>query len=149
MDKMKYRRAVFAVVYSRSKNKIEYLILKRKLHWKGWEFPKGGIKIFETQKMAVRREIKEETGLEIRKIKKFKMFGRYEYDKVYLDRKGFSGQTFSLYAVEVKRGKVKMSELEHSDYKWAEFKEAKKKLKWPNQKRCLEIVDEFLKHLKN
>jgi hypothetical protein len=35
---MKYRKAIFIVVYAREKNKRYYLILKRKLHWKVWEF---------------------------------------------------------------------------------------------------------------
>ena len=68
----KYRKGIFVVVYSKTKNKIEYLILKRKLHWKGWEFPKGGKRIYETLQMAVKREVKEETGLKPLKIKSFK-----------------------------------------------------------------------------
>lgn len=142
---MKYRKAVFVVAYAKVKNKIYYLILKRKLHWKGWEFPKGGINFFERKKIAVRREIKEETGLDILKIKKFNINGKYEYDKEYSDRKGIIGQTFSLYAVEVKKGKVKIDGKEHSDYKWLEFGKAIKKLTWPNQKKCMRIVNDWLK----
>jgi len=43
MAKGKYRKAVFVLLYSKTKKWIEYLLLKRKLHWKGWEFPKGKI----------------------------------------------------------------------------------------------------------
>lgn len=39
----KYRQAVFVVTYAEEKGKTYYLILKRRHHWKGWEFPKGGI----------------------------------------------------------------------------------------------------------
>ena len=39
----KYRKAVFIVTYLKTKKGIKYLILKRKLHWVGWEFPKGGL----------------------------------------------------------------------------------------------------------
>ena len=38
------------------------------MHWTGWEFPKGGVELFETKKMTVKREIKEETGLNTIKI---------------------------------------------------------------------------------
>ena len=38
-----YRKSVFIVVYRKTEKGILYLILKRKLHWVGWEFPKGGI----------------------------------------------------------------------------------------------------------
>ena len=142
---MKYRKAVFVVAYARGKNKIYYLILKRKLHWKGWEFPKGGIKIFESKMNAVKTEIKEETGLKVLNMKKFNIYGKYKYKKELPDRKGIRGQEFSLYAVEIKKGKVKIDGFEHSGYKWVEFNEAVKKLTWNNQKRCLKKVNYFLK----
>ncbi|MBU2562757.1 MAG: NUDIX domain-containing protein, partial [Nanoarchaeota archaeon] len=119
--------------------------LKRKLHWKGWEFPKGGVKSFETKKRAIKRELAEETGLDSIKIKKFNVSGKFKYAKEYSDRKGYLGQTYSLYAVEVKKKKIKLDDLEHSDYTWLEFRKAVKKLTWPNQKKCLKIVDEWLK----
>lgn len=146
--KGKYRKAVFVVVYAKEKSKIYYLILKRKLHWKGWEFPKGGLKKIETKKRAVKREIKEETGLRILKIKKFNVSGKYKYKKELPDRNGIIGQTYYLYAVEVKKGKIKIDKLEHSDYKWLEFEKAIQKLTWPNQKKSMAIVHGWLKKLK-
>lgn len=142
---MRYRNAVFVVAYARKNNKIYYLILKRKLHWKGWEFPKGGVKIFEPKMNAVKREIKEETGMKVLRIKKFGVHGKYKYEKELPDRKGIIGQEFSLYAAEIKKGKVKVDGFEHSDYKWVEFKEAIKKMTWNNQKKCLKKVNYFLK----
>jgi 8-oxo-dGTP pyrophosphatase MutT (NUDIX family) len=144
MKKSKFRKAVFIVTYSKVKNKIFYLILKRKLHWKGWEFPKGGINFLETKKQAVKREIKEETGLKILKIKKFDFNGKYNYNKKYFDRKDFSGQTFVLYSAKVKKEKVKLDKLEHSDYKWVDFNTAIKKLTWPNQRKSLKIINCWL-----
>lgn len=148
ISKGKYRKAVFILTYAKTRGKankkIEYLILKRRLHWIGWEFPKGGVRRFETKRRAVRREIREETGLNILKIKKFHVHGQYRYDKKYAYRKGMIGQTFSLYAVEVKKDKVKISDKEHSDYKWADFRQTLKLLTWNNQKRCLKIVNSYL-----
>lgn len=145
--KKRYRKAVFVVVYSIIDEKVFYLILKRKLHWKGWEFPKGGIKRFETKKQAVKREVFEETGLKPLSIKKFKVEGKYNYDKEYPDRKGFKGQTYSLYSAEVEKPKkrgVKLDKKEHSGYKWLSYKEAMKKLSWENQRKCLRVVDKNL-----
>ena len=143
---MRYRKAVFALVYLMKGKEIEYLILKRKLHWKGWEFPKGAVEIFETMKGAVKREVFEETGIRIgrRDIKKFKFSGKYKYNKIIPDRPQFKGQTFSLYAIEVKKRKVKVDNHEHSDYRWTDFKKAVKMLKWPNQKKSLKMVDDWL-----
>ena len=107
MNKMRYRKAVFIIVYSRIKNQIYYLILKRKLHWKGWEFPKGGLRKGEKILDAVKREVKEETGLMPIKTKKFNISGRYKYHKELENRKGFIGQSFSLYAVKTGKGEYK------------------------------------------
>jgi 8-oxo-dGTP pyrophosphatase MutT (NUDIX family) len=142
---MKIRRAIFIVVYSRTKNGIKYLILKRKLHWKGWEFPKGGIERFEFRRFTIRRELKEETGLSPVKINSFDEKGIYNYDKEYVDRPGTSGQSYKLYSAEVNFSKkIKLSKIEHSDFRWVSFSEAIKKLTWPNQRKCLKIVNEFL-----
>ena len=142
----KYRRAIFVVVYFiDKKGEIEYLILKRKHHWKGWEFPKGGVDFNETKEETARREIKEETGLKILNIRKFNFSGKYKYKKEFGDRTGIIGQTFSLYAAEIKKGKVKIDKKEHSEYKWLKFEQAVKKVRFSNQKKSLRIVDEWLK----
>jgi 8-oxo-dGTP pyrophosphatase MutT (NUDIX family) len=144
MKREKYRKAIFVVVYAIKNKKIKYLILKRKKHWIGWEFPKGGVEFFETRNHAVKREVKEETGLKILKMKEFKVYGKYDYDKEYPDRKGLVGQDFLLYATEVEKNKVVIDKREHSDFKWMNFKDAEKKLTWANQKKCLKIVDDYL-----
>jgi len=141
---MTYRKAVFIVVYLKIKEKIYYLILKRKLHWKGWEFAKGGLRKEEKILDAVKREVKEETGLCAIQIKKFNVSGKYKYDKRFKDREGVLGQTYSLYSAKINKEKIKLDKLEHSDYKWVVFKEAIKKLKWPNQRKCLNVVNDYL-----
>ncbi len=144
----KYRKAVFCVTYCKnSDGKIEYILLKRKKHWIGWEFPKGKIEKYETKRMATRREVGEETGLKILRIKRFKEKGSYLYHKLLKDRPNKIGQTYHLFAVEIEKGngKLKLDPIEHNGYKFVSFKEAYKKLTWPNQKRCLKIVNEWLK----
>ena len=142
--KKTYRKAVFIVCYKKEES-IKYLLLKRKLHWAGWEFPKGGIESRESLIQAVKREIKEETGQRAEKITKFKEAGKYEYDKEYEERKGTVGQTYTLFAAELKSRKIKIDKREHSEYNWSEYNKAEKILTWQDQKKCLEIVDNFLK----
>lgn len=146
MKKGVYRGAVFILIYSKKEEKIKYLLLKRHLHWKGWEFPKGGIKRFELRRFTIKRELKEETSLSPRKIKGFNIKGKYDYAKEYPDRLGIKGQTYKLYAVEVNpKSKIKIDIREHSGYRWVSFKEAIKKLTWKNQRDCIKIVDKWLK----
>lgn len=143
---MKIRKAVFIVTYSLVGKEIKYLILKRKLHWKGWEFPKGGVNFFELKRFAVKRELKEETGLIPIKINSFHEKGFYKYNKKHRDRKGFDGQSYYLYSAQVEYSKkIKLDKIEHSNYKWMNFKEAIKKVTWENQKTCLKIVNDSLK----
>lgn len=144
----KYRKAVFIVTYSREKNKIEYLILKRKLHWIGWEFPKGGIEKLESKEKAVKRETKEETGLKIIKIINHHISKKYKYKKALKDRPGIIGQDYSIFSARVKKSKVKVDNIEHSGYKWVDFNMALKKLTWPDQKKCLRKVNEYLEEHK-
>ena len=146
---LKYRKGIFLVTYSIEDEKVQYLILKRKLHWRGWEFPKGGVNPNERMGHAAKRELREETGLKVLAIKKFNVFGKYKYEKPLKDRQGFIGQSYVLYAAEIKMGKVKLDRIEHSGYKWLGFKDALRTLTWPNQKKCLRIVNKWLeKHRK-
>jgi 8-oxo-dGTP pyrophosphatase MutT (NUDIX family) len=149
---MKYRKAVFVVTYAKVKDKINYLILKRKLHWKGWEFPKGGLETLGEKLFvgnAVKREVKEETGLTPIKIKKMNISGKYKYKRVLKDRPGVIGQEYKLYSAEVEKKKInikKNKDAEHSTYKWVDFKTANKLLSWPNQRQCLKIVNNSLEN---
>src|SRR3989344_1001102 len=99
-QKKGYRKAVFVVIYKKQDNKIQYLILKRKLHWKGWEFTKGGVENGETEMFTVIREVKEETGLNAVKIINHKKKGKYNYKKIIPNRP-YLGQTYSLYSAQV------------------------------------------------
>lgn len=139
----KYRKAVFMVTYARGRKGVEYLIMKRKKHWIGWEFPKGGVEKEESLMQAVKREIFEETGKQAVKIRRFNFFGRYTYKRRYLDRPGYIGQSYILFSTEIKKGEIKMGP-EHSEYLWLDFKEAMKKLRFYNQKKCLKIVNNWL-----
>lgn len=143
----KWRKGIVIVTYSKTEDKIEYLILKRILHWKGWEVPKGGLDKKEDLTKAVKREIKEETGLKVLDIKRFPISGKYKYHKELADREGIVGQTYKLFSAEVKKGKInfkKNHDKEHSDYKWVDYETALKKLTWPNQRKCLRVVNSYL-----
>ncbi|MEI7962151.1 MAG: NUDIX hydrolase, partial [archaeon] len=49
----------------------KFLLLHRVLHWKGWEFPKGGVITGESSADALKRELLEETG-----IPKYQLIGK-------------------------------------------------------------------------
>jgi len=141
----KYRKAVFIVVYRLNNHRdAEYIILKRKKHWSGWEFPKGGVEISEREIETARRECMEECGLNPFKIKQFNVRGKYFYKKRFQDRPGIIGQSYSLFSCQVGFGKVQIDKREHSGFMWMSFKDALKKLTHANQKKCLKIVNRSL-----
>ena len=143
----KYRKSVFVVVYRKTPDGIKYLLLKRKLHWIGWEFPKGGINQGEKIQEAIKRELKEETGQFSLNIQQHNFSGKYLYKKKFQDRGKIIGQTFSLYSAEVKDDKIKIDEREHSDYLWLSYAEAHKKLTFGTQKKSLERANTSLQNI--
>lgn len=143
--KPKYRPAVFILPYTKTDKGIEYLLLNRRLHWNGWEFAKGKIERGEKKEQTARRELHEETGHRAIKIRKFPYAGKYRYKKALPDRPGIVGQTFTLFAAEIKKiGKISLDPKEHRGFKWVDFKKARKMLTWPNQRKSLQIVNNWL-----
>ena len=111
------RKGICAIVFRKRKARTEFLLLHRILHWKGWEFPKGGIDGKETALKALKRELKEETGiLEFKSVKSLN--ARLEfYDR--FRRRIFSGKAFLVEffpdsKISLAKNKVK----EHSSFKW-------------------------------
>lgn len=149
MNKGKFRKAVFIVVFRKEKDKIFYLILKRKKHWRGWEFPKGGVDGREKFIETAKREVFEECGQKPINIRKYNFSGKYFYKKRFKDRLKFIGQTFKLFSAEVKKEKCKIDKREHSYYVWLSFEEALKKLTFENQKKALKIVHEKISNKKD
>jgi len=142
-----------AVVFRKEGNKIYYLLL----HYPSgtrtprnyWDFPKGHIERGEKEIETVKREVKEETGLEdIKFIEGFKKWVKYFFR--------FQGKTvFKIvifYLVETpyqnkfgtgQAKEVKISE-EHIGYKWLPYKEALKQLKFKNAKEILKKANDYL-----
>lgn len=143
MPYKKYRVGVFCLAYS--EKPLRYLLLHRKKHWKGWEFNKGGREDSEILENTCKREIKEETGLKILNIKKFRIKGTFSYDKPAQEEWKAKGFLWQLFACKVKKGKVKISKIEHDKYKWCTYNTAMKLLTWNDQKKCLKIVNKFIK----
>ncbi len=139
----RYRKGVFGITYSTKP--LRYLLLHRELHWKGWEFTKGGKKAREKLEKTCRREIKEETGLKIKKIKRLPFQGKFNYNKKAEQEWKAKGFEYVLFACQVKKDRVKIDKKEHNDYKWCNYSQAMKLLRWPNQKKCLKIVNSFIK----
>jgi len=126
--------------------KDELLLLKKQGKWIGWGFPQGAREENETNEEAVLRELKEETNLEGNILMQLPLKLSYEYKGKFGDEKGkkvHKDETFFLISVD-KDNKIKLS-LEHSDFKWEKFNDAKKLLMHENNKKALKVAIDELK----
>jgi len=147
---MSIRKVVVGIVFMQN-GETKFLVLHRKLGWEGWEFPKGGIerKDMELEELALKRELKEETGLEsMRIVAKLPFVIRYKYPKQYSSRYRHSETEQQVYLVRSFQKDVKTI-LEHDAYKWLSYEEARKTLTHDNQKKALDVAWKHLKEMKS
>jgi len=140
-----------ATLYKRTDGEIQYLILKTIQERGGfWQPITGGLEEGETKKEALKREIKEETGIK-NIIKIIEDVHYYEFQDLpfmeYLKKHGQACKHLKEYAfgveVSLEEGVV-LDGKEHSEYRWCGFEEAQKLLKWKGNKEALEKLNEIL-----
>jgi nucleoside triphosphatase len=96
------------------------LFLRRSHKWKGkWVVPGGHIELGERMEDALRREVREETHLEIRDIE-FLCFQEFLYDDRFWKRRHF---IFFDYACRTDSTEVKLNE-EAEEYVWVTLDQA-------------------------
>lgn len=135
---MPVEKSAGAVIFSRADKKIEYLLL----HYQAghWDFPKGNIEKGEKLEETVKREVKEETGIEdIKFISGFKESIKYFYK--LKGRNIFKIVTFFLAETETKKVKISW---EHIGYQWLSYQEAIAQLTFKNAKEILKKANHFL-----
>jgi bis(5'-nucleosidyl)-tetraphosphatase len=119
---MKLEKSAGAVIFRRSaNNSIEFFLLQHSQDY--WNFPKGKLEPGETKEMAAKREIKEETGLDI-----VNFIPRFAFHQYYFFRAPernfemvFKRATYFL--AEVGETVIKISH-EHQAYKWLPLHQA-------------------------
>lgn len=137
-----------AIIFRKEGNQIYYLLL----HYGSghWDFPKGHIEEGEKEEDTVKREIKEETGIEdIEIIDGFKEWMKYIFKRTYNlegEEKKKAPLIFKIvtfYLAETKTKEVKIS-FEHQGYKWLIYEEALERLTFNNARKILRKAHEFL-----
>ncbi|MEK7558306.1 MAG: NUDIX domain-containing protein [Patescibacteria group bacterium] len=151
-DKELHRIAITAIIYNSDK---KYLLIKRSHDKKAfpgkWTVPGGGLEVedyinekpsttalqwYGTIEKTLRREVKEETGLEISKPE-------YLLDLTFIRPDGIPVLVLSYYARYIS-GVVKL-DADSVDYKWATLNEAKETDLIDGIYGEIEMVDQKLK----
>lgn len=134
---MKIKTSCGAIVFHKDNEKIEFLLLKYPNYW---GFPKGEKEEKESEIEAARREIKEETNLDVEFIPGF--IREYEYS--YWLNKRLVKKKAIFFLARAKTKNVKIS-WEHEDFKWLSLEDALKLLAYEEDKKNLREAYEFIK----
>ena len=125
----------------------EFLLLHYPSITKGkghWGFPKGHVEEGETEIETAKREMEEETGLDVDFVFGFKDEIKY----FYKTKEGKLSRKKVVFFIGIPKSKnVKLS-FEHDNYKWAKYEEALKLITFENEKRVLKRAWEFIRESK-
>ncbi|MFN7105613.1 MAG: bis(5'-nucleosyl)-tetraphosphatase [Pyrobaculum sp.] len=125
------------VVYHRGKD-VEYLLL----HYPAghWDFPKGNIEPGEAPEETALREVKEETGLEVKLIEGF----REEIEYIYFKGGKKVKKKVIFFLGEANSRDVRLS-WEHRGYIWLPFEKALARLTYENSRQVLARANRYIK----
>jgi len=139
------RKGICAVVFRKRGKKTEFLLLHRVLHWKGWEFPKGGCKAGEPLEKAFFRELKEELGVSRREIVFFKRIpAMQEFDDFVRMRHHKDHSFIAELSPKAKILISKNPDVEHSSFRWLPAGKAVKLLTFESSKRLFRKALRFI-----
>lgn len=138
---MRLPTQIEAILSKRSNGKIRYLLVRRIPERGGfWQPITGGLEEGETKIEALKREIREETGIE-NIIKIIEAVHYFEFSDPHLLKE-------YVFGVEVSSDeKVVLDRKEHSEFKWCSFQEALRLLEWKGNKDGLRRLDRILSHV--
>jgi 8-oxo-dGTP pyrophosphatase MutT (NUDIX family) len=146
---MKYERSAGAIIFSRNGDTIEYLLLHYPSKKRGsgghWDYPKGHVEKGEEIEDTVRREVREETGLEnIVLVKGFSESISY----IFTTESGKVKKEVVFLLAESHERQVCISS-EHTECTWLPYQEALEKLTFNNAKDLLRKADAHVRAYHN
>ena len=124
------------VFHARAPDSIEYLLILSTY----WGFPKGWIDNGEKERDAARREIREETGLEVTLLDGFREQDAYTFRSV---KRGSVNKRVTFFLAQALSRDVTLS-WEHSDYAWLSYDDALARLQFDQLRVLLKKANAFL-----
>lgn len=146
-----FEKSVGAVIFRKEEKDIKYLLLDYGNNY--WGLAKGHIEEGESEIETLKREAKEETGLDDLKILDgFRETVSYLYiakglEKEERKREGRKAIVFKravFYLAETLKKNIELSE-EHINFKWLSFQDMVSQISFRAPKKVLEKSEEFLR----
>jgi len=135
---------ILIFLYRKTKTTYEYCIFKRKKE-QFYQAISGGVENNETLIETVKRELKEEIGVETNKI--YKLSTISSIPKIDIIKENIWNNVYVIkeytFAIEINNEKIILSQ-EHEKYEWLNYEEAYKKLKYDSNKTSLWELNERL-----
>lgn len=119
-----YEKSCGAIIYEIRDNQ-RYFLLVKNVKGTYWSFPKGHIEVGETEEQTAKREIKEETNLDVHILKGFRK-------KSYYKPFGRTKKKVVIFLAKSMGNRVKIQDSEIECYKWVKANDMLKELKYPN-----------------
>lgn len=133
---MKQEKSCGALVFRNRDWGTELLLLR---HRSGghWSFPKGHVEAGENEIQTALREVKEETGLDIRLLDGFRE------SVEYFPKPNVKKQVI-YFLGSFQGGRVKMQEEEVSEIRWMPIEEAGRAVTFRNDRKLIVLAQDFL-----
>jgi len=132
-----YEKSCGAVVFRKRSGNIEYLLIRNKKSG-NWGFPKGHIEIGEDEHSTARREVSEETGLDIEILPGFRVLSEYK------PRGRIFKQVVFFLAEMPENGEVVPQQSEVDRYIWADYGLAMRTFRFNNDRNVLSKARNWL-----
>jgi bis(5'-nucleosidyl)-tetraphosphatase len=133
---MNIEKSCGAVIYRKLGEEFEFLVVKSKANGH-WSFPKGHMEKDESEKETARREVLEETGLNIILLDEFRTKIEYQLTESTL-------KEVILFIGITSAQSVNIQQEEIEEFKWLNYKEMLDLLTFENSKKILIEVKNFL-----
>ncbi|MGC8776777.1 MAG: uracil-DNA glycosylase family protein [Candidatus Micrarchaeia archaeon] len=128
-----------AIIYKKENGRIKFLFLIS--HKNELDIPKGHFENNETAMETAKREIKEETGLDVEFLPYFKYVNRYFFSE---GKERVLKRVATFISKVSENATIKISS-EHKGYVWLGYEKAMERMKYKDMKQLLTIAYDYIK----
>lgn len=134
---MSNEKSCGAVVYRETDSGIEFLAIKSKAHG-DWGFPKGHMEKGESEQETAKREVLEETGLNVTLVDQFRTTIEYTMPN------GIAKEVVYFIGKALPEHNVRLQQEEIQEYRWLKFNEILPLISYKNTREVLIKAKKFL-----